>query len=768
MSRAEGTPSEAPPPPSGDRAYATGDRCEKYRIVKLLGEGGMGQVYVAEDDYLRRRVALKVVRRKYMQGGSFAQGQRKEARVLAELDHPNIVKVYDAGITRGGVMYIVMELIDGISLRELIRRLGALDVPSALSITAQIADAVRVAHRAGIVHRDLKPENALVTRAGQVKVVDFGIAKRIRRHPEGPTSTDPFANIGTVHYMAPEQALGDGATKASDVYAIGMILYELIAGRHTFAASSREMPTRGEVMLHQVHAVPRPLVEAVPGFDAREISDLVERMLSKIPRERPRAAEVQRALGREVRRRREEHPYEEARFSLAPQHRRDAPIAPLPRGGRASMAELGAGAGDGPESGSGRAAWPGSDEAPPGPQLVTAPLDGAFRPPEAALPFQPTGAAPPVLRGRGWTMRMHGAPGGPGPAATTAAGAPLPSEGAAGLPAARSPLNPRQVITQRMLPVAVPPATAPLAGHNGVPASAAGPATQAGPATAPLGGYAGARASGPPSLAAPAGSSASRPAGLDPPPAASMRPAELAVPSSASTPPIGFGPPPDAGPRAVGIGLPRGTALRPVGLGPRPAGRRMRAWQWLAVSVASLLTSGLATAIVLAWWSSRDAATPETAVLGPLPAERETADPPGAAASADLSAAGASAPAAVSASASAAAGASASAAVSASASAAPIPEPGSPEEPAPPSAAVPVLAGVPDPASAASTRSAVAAQTPRPAAAAPKPRATETSGSPWDKPIFSDEDDDFYGMPAPDRRRAVPAPSARKAPSRPF
>ncbi|XXY51446.1 protein kinase [Sorangium sp. So ce269] len=803
MSRSEGTRSDAAPPPSGDHTYAAGDRCEKYRIVKLLGEGGMGQVYVAEDDYLGRRVALKVVRRKYTQGGSFAQGQRKEARVLAELDHPNIVKVHDAGITRGGVMYIVMELIDGISLRELIRRLGALDLPSALSIAAQIADAVRVAHRAGIVHRDLKPENALVTRAGMVKVVDFGIAKRIRRRAEGQASSDPFANIGTVHYMAPEQALGDGATKASDVYAIGMILYEMIAGRHTFAAASHELPTRGEVILHQVHAVPRRLLEAVPGFDAPEISDLVDRMLSKIPRDRPRAAEVQRALSREVRRRREEHPHEEARFSLAPEHRRDAPIAPQPRGGRASLAALVTGAapraGDGAESGGERAAWPGSDEAPPGPQHGTAPLDDAFRPPAAALPFRPTGAAPPVLRGRGWTMRMHGAPGGPGvpppegattagaaapPEATTTAGAAAPPSAGSWLPSAGAPPSPGQVTAPWVQRAAAQPATAPLPGPPRYhPGSAPGPATQAGMTTSPSGGSAGARGSTAPWPAVPAGPIAPVPAALDPR-------------ASAAFQPVAFGPPPSTAPPGMGLGLPPGAAPRPGGLDPRPLGRHVRAGQWLAVSVASLLTSGFVAAAVIAWWLSRDPAAPDAAAPDPAAARGETADPPDAGAHVHLAAvATATAPAAGS--------ATASAAGSATASAAPISAAGAPEEVAAPPTGKPALDQTPSPAAMAPAASAGArvpvaahpgatpapagraapasspaspARPARPAASAPRsaatagprPRATATSGSPWDMPNFTHEDDDIYGMPAPDRRRAAPAPPVRKAPSRPF
>ncbi|WP_437896219.1 protein kinase domain-containing protein [Sorangium sp. So ce124] len=839
MSLPEGTRSDAPPP-AEDRTYATGDRCEKYRIVRLLGEGGMGQVYVAEDEYLGRRVALKVVRRKYMQGGGFAQGQRKEARVLAELDHPAIVKVYDAGITRGGVMYIVMELIEGISLRELIFRAGALDLPSALSIAAQIADAVRVAHRAGIVHRDLKPENALVTRAGLVKVVDFGIAKRIRRQPAGHTSSDPFANIGTVHYMAPEQMLGDGATKASDVYAIGMILYEMIAGRHTFAATSHEVPTAGEVMLHQVHAVPTPLVEAVPGFDAREISDLVGRMLSKLPRERPRAAEVQRALARAVRRYREEHPRDEGRIPLAAEHRRDPPIAPQPRNRQASWAELDAGAargaGGGPESTDEHAAWPGPDGAPHVPQFGTAPLAAAFRAPEAALPFRPAGAAPPELRGRGWTARMPGAPGPAGAGVATAmagpaaaVGAPTPEQAAAGAAAAPTPEQPAADAAAGAWvpatgvaptphgtlpweqPATVAPTTAPLLDARGMPTGAPGPGAyapeatgRAGFSTAPLGGSAGARASAPHAATAatdpnpwarsfegPAPSTAPlRPAELSaapsgaPPwagaglpgsmPAQPSMPAQSTMPAQPSMPPqsVELGAASSGGSPWAGTALTQGIPSGSIGLGPPPIDRRRRARLGWAAAVACSLALGLSAGLVLVWRSPRDVAAPAPVATEPEERRIVTVSPPEGASSAGAPAPPSSVepleepaqpptvgPAAGGA-ASPAADGSARPAASAQ-EAATTPPPATPDAPH-------VAAEPPTSPAPAQPRSALAAPQPRPAAAAPQPRATPGAKGARPPVTVLEKDDDIYGMPAPDRRRAAPPPPARKAPARPF
>jgi eukaryotic-like serine/threonine-protein kinase len=224
------------------RTFAVGDRCAKYLIVGFIDQGGMGEVYDARDEYLNRRVALKVARVRHHGKIKFAAGQRKEAQVLAELDHPNIVRLYDAGITQDGLMYMAMEYVAGRSLRFLLSWEGRFDLRTTLSTATQIADALRVAHKIDIIHRDLKPENVIMQRSGQIKVIDFGIAMRLATVEHAP-STDPFPDIMTVNYAAPEQALGHGAGTWSDVYAFGILLFEMTTGAHPFAFAEGEPPT---------------------------------------------------------------------------------------------------------------------------------------------------------------------------------------------------------------------------------------------------------------------------------------------------------------------------------------------------------------------------------------------------------------------------------------------------------------------------------------------------------------------------------------------
>ncbi|WP_437765500.1 serine/threonine-protein kinase, partial [Sorangium sp. So ce764] len=458
------------------RTYATGDRCTKYRIVGLIDEGGMGEVYDARDEYLNRRVALKVVRVQHRGERSFAAGHQREAQVLAELDHPNIVRLHDAGVTDDGVVFLAMEHIDGRSLRFLLHWMRVFDVRSALSIAAQIADALRVAHKSGIVHRDLKPENVLVRPSGQVKVVDFGIAKRLAA-VDRAASTDPFADILTAHYASPEQALGHGAGKASDVYALGIIVHEMLTGRHPFAPDKGEMPTRQEVLLNHVLATPKRLSDFAVSRDAPGLSDLLVAMLAKAPGERPSAQGVYEALTAELARYEAANPHAPGRLVAGAERRREGreggergeeeegEEAPVVEGRRATAE------GGGRESGGRSGSGPDAALAPVPTAVsaevlryVTAPLPEGFRGAAAPLPFvsardaregtglaqgatepaprwlstermapvQPAGAAPPE---RPVTMAVHGtAPWPmPAPAATAAPVAtPAAEESAAG------------------------------------------------------------------------------------------------------------------------------------------------------------------------------------------------------------------------------------------------------------------------------------------------------------------------------------------------
>ncbi|EYF06180.1 serine/threonine-protein kinase [Chondromyces apiculatus] len=315
---------------------SAGTRLHKYRVTALIAEGGMGQVYEAIDEYLDRPVALKILGRGRARDASYILGQRKEARILADLNHPNIVRLYDAGMAEGGLVYLVMERLDGISLRRLLKRVGRIDVKSALSIALQVVDALRVAHDGGIIHRDLKPENVMLLRDGVVKVVDFGVARRV----DGNLASDVFANVGTIHYMAPEQVLGQGATRASDVYAAGLILYELLSGRHAYATTTGELPTGRVVQLNHVYAAPRPLFGSVPELIPESLSALVDRMLAKAPEERPDAETVHAALAEEYALYAAAHPHAEGEFDRAaratPEERRPSarPRDPAPLGER--------------------------------------------------------------------------------------------------------------------------------------------------------------------------------------------------------------------------------------------------------------------------------------------------------------------------------------------------------------------------------------------------------------------------------------------------
>ncbi|XXX73941.1 protein kinase [Sorangium sp. So ce134] len=347
-----------------DRLGESG-RCHKYRLVKLIAEGGMGRVYEAVDEYLDRTVALKVVRPERMSDADFLRGHRKEARVLADLNHPNIVRLYDAGVTSDGVMYIAMEHVDGVSLRQMLHAMRRFDTRVALSIAIQVVDAIRVAHEGGIVHRDLKPENVLVMQSGLVKVVDFGLARRVG----GLASSDVFSDLGTVHYMAPEQALRRPVGRPADIYAAGLILYEMLAGKHAFAERTGELPPRQEVWANHVHAVPAPLAEAIPEGAPRSLSDLVARMLAKSPDERPSANEAFDALTREFDGCSAQSPQAESHLVLDPKVRASIPSLRL---------------------------LPAAEAV----HLATAPLDAGYRPPGAVLPFLPPAAAPAERRGQ--------------------------------------------------------------------------------------------------------------------------------------------------------------------------------------------------------------------------------------------------------------------------------------------------------------------------------------------------------------------------------
>ncbi len=206
----------------------------RYEILRKIGDGGMAFVYEARDRLLNRTVAIKVLRPEFVDDEEFLTKFKREAEAVASLSHPNIVNVYDVG-EDGKVHYIVMELIEGQNLKDIIKNEGTLDEYTALDITKQIAKALGAAHKKGIIHRDIKPHNILISNEGRlVKVADFGIAKAV----SSSTITSTGSVIGSVHYFSPEQAKGKFVSNTTDLYSLGIVLYEMIIGRVPFRGDS--------------------------------------------------------------------------------------------------------------------------------------------------------------------------------------------------------------------------------------------------------------------------------------------------------------------------------------------------------------------------------------------------------------------------------------------------------------------------------------------------------------------------------------------------
>jgi serine/threonine protein kinase len=207
---------------------------DRYDVVRPLGSGGMGEVYLARDRVLGRDVALKVLRKQYAGDDEFAERFKREAMSAASLSHPNIIQVYDRGETEEGASYIAMEYVPGGTLKERIFRDGPLEAADAAGIGAQVAEALGAAHDRGMVHRDIKPQNVLLTARGGAKVADFGIA----RAGSSATISRTGSVMGTAGYMSPEQALGKPATPKSDLYSLGVVLYEALTGELPYTADN--------------------------------------------------------------------------------------------------------------------------------------------------------------------------------------------------------------------------------------------------------------------------------------------------------------------------------------------------------------------------------------------------------------------------------------------------------------------------------------------------------------------------------------------------
>ena len=208
----------------------------RYRLVAQQGSGGMAVIYKAIDLSLGRTVAVKILRPSLTDDPAFLARFRNEARSVANLAHPNIVTVHDVG-NDGPTHYIVMEFIEGQDLKRMIRQEGALGVERALNLAVQICGGIGFAHRAGLVHADVKPQNILVTRDDLVKVTDFGIAQALSDAAPGERQSVVW---GSPHYFAPEQARGERPSPASDVYSIGIVMFEMLTGRLPYTGNNQQ------------------------------------------------------------------------------------------------------------------------------------------------------------------------------------------------------------------------------------------------------------------------------------------------------------------------------------------------------------------------------------------------------------------------------------------------------------------------------------------------------------------------------------------------
>ena len=260
----------------------TGSTIGHYLVLEQLGRGGMGVVYKARDTRLGRLAALKVLRPDSRGGADATRRLLREAQTASALNHPNILTIYDIG-TEAGVDYIAMELVEGGTLADLIAS-GPLPAERALRLAAQVADALTVAHAASIVHRDLKPSNVMMPASDRVKVVDFGLAKLTGAAQSTSETTSPLTAagtiVGTAPYMSPEQASGGAVDARSDLFSLGTILYEMLAGR---------MPFRGDSAVGTLAAILKDTPEPIPGIRPT-VAQLVDRCLRKDRAERFQSA----------------------------------------------------------------------------------------------------------------------------------------------------------------------------------------------------------------------------------------------------------------------------------------------------------------------------------------------------------------------------------------------------------------------------------------------------------------------------------------------
>src|SRR5215218_1976289 len=270
-----------------DQKLTAGQRVKHYQIVNLIGEGGMGEVYLATDTILGRRVALKVLPAFVSNDPERLRRFTQEARAASRLSHPNVCVVHEIGETDDGRPFIAMEYVEGMTLRERMRN-QAMKLGDVLDIAIQVADGLTAAHEAGVVHRDIKPENIIIRSEGYVKILDFGLAKLTERHKSATTTTmatllfhsTPGIVIGTAAYMSPEQARGVAVDERTDIWGLGVVLYEMASGRAPFMG---ETPT--DVVVAIVERDQPPISHHVEGTPP-ELERIVKKALRKDRNER--------------------------------------------------------------------------------------------------------------------------------------------------------------------------------------------------------------------------------------------------------------------------------------------------------------------------------------------------------------------------------------------------------------------------------------------------------------------------------------------------
>jgi eukaryotic-like serine/threonine-protein kinase len=300
----------AQPGPARDRMNPTkmaGRAFSHYHILNKLGEGGMGEVYLAQDERLEREVALKILRAGTLGNDAARRRFRKEALALSKLNHPNIATVFDFD-TQDGVDFLVMEYVAGETLSE---KLGAGPMPEReiVSLGVQLAEGLAAAHERGIIHRDLKPGNLRLTPDGRLKILDFGLAKLA--HPTTDTAatesmTEPHVMLGTLPYMSPEQVLGRPLDKRSDIFSLGVVLYEMCTGKPAFSTSKR-----GNIPDAIIHSEPEPISHFSYEI-SEELERIIRKAMAKLPEERYRDGGEFLVDLRALRRRREFQEYVEA------------------------------------------------------------------------------------------------------------------------------------------------------------------------------------------------------------------------------------------------------------------------------------------------------------------------------------------------------------------------------------------------------------------------------------------------------------------------